>query len=587
MVGCKKDYVAADLTSDAAWFTSETNKHPDAYRMNLGSAVSFMDASQGCKSHQWILEDGSSFMVDDFDIKDKDYKGQIDPAKSSVSTNRIESVYFGKTGETKVTLRNTFYEWVTAHDNDDPVEAILQGDEWVLTREFKVNVYDVLRPAFHIYDLDGNITKTVLPDDNFDINDKSTWVTLEVELGQKIKFKDLKDTKEPTRPEWDVPTGAVWSLPNSMQGSITCNYDESTGDVNEPTVEFSFNKMSPAGGFSGFYMTSKRTTPQSSTKKLIPLIVKIKAAAGDFTVDTNSIAVSQDGLTISFTSNCYFAAIDPSVKSDFALSVVGVNGKAIDGIKIAEVVPSGDMTKLNITLLDRVYPGEKLTLSYTGSAIKSADDRDLETFSVEDYTITGGSILDSKINSFEVIDGGYGTIGWATLGGTFIADGWIKQVDRPAGKTATNVKATRISYIEDAFVDGKGAENISFYLSQAEAQYIPAGKYKINLSYYLEGVPVVENAKNKLKIQVSKVPNKVALGDVEVPLLATGSTLLGDGDEAAPLNEWKTATFEYTHPDNTWDKKLQITILGTDKDGKLAMKGTIVYIDDLELIPVR
>lgn len=187
MVSREKDYEPADFTSDAAWYTTETGKHTDAYRMNLGSTVSFMDASQGCKSHQWILEPGSKFMVDDFDVANKDYVNQIDPSKGSVSTNTVESVYFSEVGPTKVTLRNTFYDWVTSHDKQ-PVEAKLIGNEWVLVREFKIDVYDKLKPAFRVL-VDGQEKCVVAEDELVNGADKSAWTTINLTLGQKLTFE--------------------------------------------------------------------------------------------------------------------------------------------------------------------------------------------------------------------------------------------------------------------------------------------------------------------------------------------------------------------------------------------------------------
>ena len=274
VVGCEKDYVATDLTSDAAWFTSETNAHPEAYRMNIGDVVSFMDASQGCKSHTWSIEDGAKFMVDNFDIKADDYVSQIDPSKGSVSTNAVESVIFQKAGMTKVTLCNTFYEWVTAHD-DNPVEAVLGDNEWVLTKEFDVDVYEDLKPAFKVY-VGGEEKLTITADESVDINDMSTWQVLELGLGEDITFEDLTGRND----QGEIvttgcrPAGAKWDVPKSAQTSITRNYDISDGSIAESTeVSFSFNSMKPEGGgeyFGNFSLTSQRSVPAQNSRKLIP-----------------------------------------------------------------------------------------------------------------------------------------------------------------------------------------------------------------------------------------------------------------------------------------------------------------------------
>ncbi len=552
LASCEKEYTPVDYACDAAWMTTETNKHPKEYRMNLGSAISFMDASIGTISHQWIIEDGSEFMVDDFDIKNKDFVSQIDPTKGLTSKNVVESVYFGKVGMTKVTLVNSFYEWVKAHDAN-PVEAILGDNEWILTKEFAVDVYDVLKPSFKI--THGETEITVGEDDDVKIEDKSTWKVIELGLGEKIRFEDLTTT--------DRPSGAKWDVPNSIQTSQSANYDPTDGsDPDSKIVEFSFNKMSPDAGFSGFGLTSQRIVPAMNVKKLIPVIVKIVASTEEFRVNTNEITLDPNNSnTIQLTANGPFGVCGANASSAFTVTV-DLYGTTPTVIPVEKVEASAGGNKLNIVLTDKVYAGETVRIAYDGQGdIYSIDNRKLFDFAeITLPAVTGGSVLDPIINSFEKPQtAGFATIGWATLGGTFVTDGFLGVVDRPGGAIGVNQKAVK-------FDIKSNAHKAPYYITHAVAEEIPAGNYKLKLSVLLEA----EGTGNWDKlIQIKTVPGATVIANMQL--------------EAEDLGKWKTFEIDYNHKNTSTDKKIQIVI----GKGTTETSGTIFYVDDLELVPVR
>ena len=75
---CRKEYEPLDKVSDLAWYTSETiNQGNSEYVVNVDTFISFIDASQGFTSHKWVIEEGSNFMIDDFDYKKPPIKNQV------------------------------------------------------------------------------------------------------------------------------------------------------------------------------------------------------------------------------------------------------------------------------------------------------------------------------------------------------------------------------------------------------------------------------------------------------------------------------------------------------------------------------
>ena len=78
VVGCKNDYDPMDTLCDVSWYTSETIKQSGVYKVNVDSFISFMDLSQGCLKHEWIIEEGSKFLKNDFNYKDGNLSSQVD-----------------------------------------------------------------------------------------------------------------------------------------------------------------------------------------------------------------------------------------------------------------------------------------------------------------------------------------------------------------------------------------------------------------------------------------------------------------------------------------------------------------------------
>ncbi len=395
LTSCEEEYQAVDLVSDVAWFTTEVGSHPDAYELCQGTVVSFMDASQGMKSHQWIIEEGSQFMVNGFDVKSDDIEGQIDPDKTLISEELVENVIFNTPGTTTVTLRNTFYEWVRSHDSS-PIEAYvdMENEEWVWEKTFDIEIYGVLDPAFSV-SLDGNTILDILAEDTIP-TDQSKWATVDVEIGSKITFTD--NTTE------DRPDGRTWTVANSSEGSSTA-----------ATANFSFVTI---GQYSGFTLKVTRDKPSESVLVKIPLIVNVTASTADFEVKSLAVDTTDPTAIILNANGSFYAAADGEAVN-FTIDVQDSEGNPIPDITIANVeVSESSISDLRLVLSDRLYPGEVATVSYTnsGDGIISTDNRALCSFASKVATndLVSSNIIDATISSFGSASGTVQNAGWYT-----------------------------------------------------------------------------------------------------------------------------------------------------------------------------
>ena len=258
VVGCKNDYDPMDTLCDVSWYTSETIKQSGVYKVNVDSFISFMDLSQGCLKHEWIIEEGSKFLKNDFNYKDGNLSSQVDENKGLVSTRQQESVFFAKPGMTKVVLRNVFSEWVRSNTSE-PVEAVKEGDDWVLTKEFPIDVYGKLDPAVTVKKLDGTVVLDIEP--GYEVSDdKEQWTKIELMAGDQLVFIDKEGG--------DRPDSRTWAVANR------------TYSDKEAVVRFT-----NANTFSGFTISSSRKEPKANVRKIIPLVVTVKPCTDPFEID--------------------------------------------------------------------------------------------------------------------------------------------------------------------------------------------------------------------------------------------------------------------------------------------------------------
>ena len=355
VVGCKNDYDPMDTLCDVSWYTSETIKQSGVYKVNVDSFISFMDLSQGCLKHEWIIEEGSKFLKNDFNYKDGNLSSQVDENKGLVSTRQQESVFFAKPGMTKVVLRNVFSEWVRSNTSE-PVEAVKEGDDWVLTKEFPIDVYGKLDPAVTVKKLDGTVVLDIEP--GYEVSDdKEQWTKIELMAGDQLVFIDKEGG--------DRPDSRTWAVANR------------TYSDKEAVVRFT-----NANTFSGFTISSSRKEPKANVRKIIPLVVTVKPCTDPFEIDYASSYVdvtAPDIIVLQAKNGAFLKAT--GVTDDFTVKVASDNTE-LDVIEV--VIDESDNSRLNLKLATPVYPDEKILVSYNVGAneiVATNANRVLQNFS--------------------------------------------------------------------------------------------------------------------------------------------------------------------------------------------------------------
>lgn len=384
VVGCKDDYEPIDTVSDTSWYTSETIKQNGVYKVNIDTIITFFDLSQGCLKHEWIIEDGSKFMKDGFDSKKGNLSSQVDEGKGLVSNHTVESVFFGKAGITKVTLKNVFSEWVKSNTTD-AVEAVEDGNNWVLTKEFPIDVYGHLDPALTIKKTDGTVILDLKSGYEIPEN-KDEWTKVELTAGDKLIFVDNGGG--------DRPDTRIWAIANK------------TYNDKEASVRFANPNT-----FSGFAITSSRTEPKANIRKLIPLTVTVKPCTDPFEIDFSSSYVdakSPDLIVLQAKNGAF--QIASGVADNFKVNI----GNDTE-IKVLDVmIDDNDNSILKLKLEEKVFPDETVSVSYNpgdNKIVATNGNRELQIFADKEIknnymgesVITGNAI---KLCGFEFPYGG-------------------------------------------------------------------------------------------------------------------------------------------------------------------------------------
>ncbi|MCS2308830.1 hypothetical protein NXX42_23310 [Bacteroides thetaiotaomicron] len=544
--GCDDDYEPLDTVCDLAWYNSETISQGNSeYVMNVDTFISFIDASQGYKSHKWVIEEGSHFMVDDFDYKKYPISSQIDPNKGLVSENAVESVFFGKPGKTTVILIDTFDEWATSHETK-PTQTVFEDGQWVLRKVFTVNVYAKPRPAFTVKKSEGTVLLNIKPDDVVS-NDKSTWMTVDLEAGESLTFVNNTPTGE-----YETVEGITWNIGGSVQKSSTAN--EATFTFNVPAEE----------AYSEHSLTARRVgKPVINVKKMIPLKVNVVASSKPFGVNTGNVFTKTSNVIYLQAKNGAYGSFSNKSLENFIIKVTDASGEVID-VKITKLEQVEDnQSVLALTLSEDVFYGDKIKLYYDGEGdIESADGRPLISFEANvKNNIFGASILDEVKHGFE------------NEGATLVAKGWFPT-------PAPNVSGSK-DYIDIIPEEGnsgnhviricnKGNYNsssvIAFMHHSNTPIEVPAGKYILSFKVKTSSSGAFTEGKG-ITLQYKPVGGSL-----------TGSDVMYVSSEAG--SSWQIIT-------HTLDLQSDIAALSFRFLQGVMVDNAVVFIDDIELKRLR
>lgn len=414
MLGCEensyRDYTAPDELSDISWLLGLDPYRPNReaqFNINADTYISFLDLSQGTLSHEWIIEEGNSFLKEGFSSNDTLVKF-IDETKGTTTTDGKAHILFRNSGINKVRLLNKFSKDVTPNISGDDVNNIIvnsstEGDVFVKEVEFIFDVYATILPAFKVYK-DGNEILSVSETDIPDLKDESTWPVVEIEAATGLTFEDHSTVGRPNRVTWDIPDG----VPN-LSGTPALG-----------SREIKFYKL---GTYNTGFIRSLRqpqiingvqdNSPSASVEKIIPLKIKVVQSTQPFIFD--GALTEDENEVISFRVNGEVNSFSGQ-ESAFTVNVKNAAANFDQNIPVQTArVKNDDATFIELVLSAPIYNSDIVTVSYNGNGIVSADERALQSFTDQTVQMNFGSnILPSNAwGSFEP-EGGNHTNAYAS-----------------------------------------------------------------------------------------------------------------------------------------------------------------------------
>ncbi|CAM3605070.1 hypothetical protein [Zobellia roscoffensis] len=455
---CQDDdeYVAPDTLSDISWYTSI---HPGGlYVKTTGQYISFMDTSQGALTHEWSIDEGTHFLKGQFSSNDS-LPLFIDPDVQKLSDKETVHVLFTEEGEKRVCLKNTFSEKVVFQSEEGPVESVKEGDLWVFTRCFEVDVIqDKLQPSFKVYKGEEEIL-SVSEDDMPDLSNSETWPIIDVEVNTSLKFVDLTTVGRPNARTWNI--------------------SGTPGSSNDSIVEITFLKYGTLTNVGSLVSQRIDPLPVGTTSKPIPLRVNVIASSAPYEILGNVMENEEELLSLQLTGGVMASSL-AGENVNFTVHVSNsVSGFEQDIAVESLGVRSDDDTFLELRLAEPIYNTDKILVSYIGGNIKSTDERILQPFTekaVSPYFEESLVGNDPRFSFETEEDRGNGgnTAGW-----------WSQH--KPSfwstDEIATAAGSRTMRYEVDAYENVPGKSNL-WGPGDSFTSPIPAGSYRIAMKFY-------------------------------------------------------------------------------------------------------
>ncbi len=551
---CSDTYDAPDTLSDASWYTSQTMKNGtlDHYVVASGDYITFMDVSQGTLSHEWKIESPNVFLNDKVDIK-APLEEQINPELTESNDAAVATVLFKNPGWNTVILHNTFANPVTFHGENGDISTVEENGVWALHKEFKIDVFGELAPAFEVQDEDGHILQSFTAEDIQQVKDKSQYATIEVTAGSPLIFVDKSTNGR--------PNGRLWTSPSSRPD---------TGMTKTFTTKF-FR----IGTYSDLLMTSKRiandSIPSGSKGIQMPLIIKVNPSTDPYAIidatpddtDPNKVIQTSEN-TLQFMTN---AVLDPSSlaasANDFTVHVTNTrvmpNVNTDINITNVQALPTDEMSAV-LTLNEPVYEDDVITLQYKGTSLISLDGRALQPFSGEAITPlqASNSLLDLEGNSYGGFDVAQtNNVAWCW---------WTGQKKNFSRSTEQAASGSDASCLVEAKAPMAASPKPTMMTAKINGNFYftpDPGTYKIRLKVFVD--PSVANTGAKFTTSC-KVNGQSRTWNLST--LPKGSWQQMESDEPIVLTKV--------------DQQFKISINPSDVNDAFRF-----FIDDLEIIPVR
>lgn len=375
--GCKKEEIAPLEIADFSVHVGGEGQ-ATAFNVAIDNYLTFLDLSRNAIDHEWRIDEGNFFISDKFSKTDSIFDAFIIPNAGMVSKEKKVNILFKEAGLQPVQIVNTFEEETT----EGPATAVQQGGVWVVDTTYMIDVFNNIQPAFKVF-LGTEEVLNVSANDFPDPGNSSSWPVVVVEAGQALTYVDVTTVGRPTDRSW------------TFKGSVPASSLDSAATVSYFTL----------GTFLGGGFTSQRggNRPAQEVAKVIPIQVKVVPSTLPFLFDGNLMEQADETITFNVGGE-----LQPFSGQEGAFTVNVINEEAGYNenipVQLAKVNDS-DATKIELKLSAPIFNSDVLTISYSGSDIRSADFRTLSDFGPETVAMHfEDNLLPSDWAGFETHD---------------------------------------------------------------------------------------------------------------------------------------------------------------------------------------
>jgi len=452
LFGCEKEEVAPLEISDFSVHVGRQGQ-PTAFKVAIADYLTFLDISQNALEHEWRISENSVFLNDEFTENDTIYTDFVIPSAGKVSTEKKINVLFTAAGLQPVQIVNTFAEPTTM----GPATAVQQGDVWVIDTTYLVDVFADIEPAFKIFKGDEEVL-SISEKDLPVAENAASWINIELETGQTLTFVNTTSVGRPNHIQWSFPAG-----------------QPATSRDSAATISFF-----QLGTFTGGVLTTRRINdlPQQSVQKLIPIQVTVVPSSEPFLFEGN--LMEQEDETITFNVGGELAPFSGQ-EGTFTVTVVNDSAGFNQTIAVETAkVSDEDATKIELVLAEPIYNSDFITVSYSGTSIKSADSRTLSDFGPETVEMFfADNILPTDWAGFEIED--------ANWKKAFASGFWVGNGNGSADNTVfTRTEEFAASGVASMLYQVEELTEVTLQGSDFKNFGLAEGSYKISLKVYLD-----------------------------------------------------------------------------------------------------
>ena len=502
-----------------------------AFNIAIDDYITFINLSRNVTQTEWKIDAGNFYISDEFTDADSIYTEFILEGAGEVSMDKKVNVLFTKAGLQPVQIITTFDKEPVSK----PITTTQQGGNWLVDTTYMIDVFADLQPSFKVYKGDEEVI-SVSAGDLPDPSNSSTWPVVEVEAGQSLTFVDLTTIGRPNRRTWN------------LEGSIPAITQDSAATVSYFSL----------GTYLGGNFTSVRdgSRPQQTFGKTVPVQIKVIPSSEPFLYEGNLKELSDETIVFNVGGELQeFSGLEAS----FTVNVTNDSAGYSQDIPVSVAkVSESDATQIELKLSDALYNSDNVTISYSGTEIKSADFRTLSDFGPETVIMHfEESLLPTDWAGFETAD--------ANWKKAFCFGFWV-------GNSNGSADLAHFSRTEDLFASGAASMKLDLF-NGVETKLLQGGDFK---NFGLEAGSYV------LKMKIFLEPDNV-LTTLQT-IVQEPFTVINWDITDAPRGEWielsAIASFEAA-PTKRYDFKIDASVNPTSSDPQ------VLFIDDYEFIPLE